>query len=224
VPTNRVTGGGTVTVQLRGDVATVQVDVHGLVDQMHWMHIHAGGQLGCPSASAATVTNGHTYVSGPDGDKFYGPPVTSLTTYGDTSGQSHLAPTRYPVGGTIRYMRTFTVPGYVARYINDGDAFVVVHGIDYNRDGVYDNSLGRGGGSGGGEQGAPALCGNLVATNAAAARAKSSQGTVYTASMTPLSTLQAIAVLWFCHGSGATTALLPTSAEHVSALDAVRAG
>ena len=213
VPTNRVTGSGTVTVQLRGDVATVTVDAHGLVDQMHWMHIHAGGQLGCPTASAATVTNGHLYVSGPDGDKSYGPPVTSLTMSGDTSAQSHLAPTRYPVGGTIRYKRPITVPGYVAKYISEGDAFVVVHGIDYNHNGVYDNSLGSGGGSGGGEQGAPALCGNLVATKTAAARAKSSQGTVYAASLTPLSALQAIAILWFCHDSGATTALPPTSAE-----------
>ena len=76
-----------------------------MVDQMHWMHIHAGGQLGCPSASAATVTNGHRFISGPDGDKAYGPPVTSLTTSGDTSAQSHLALTRYPVGSTIRYKR-----------------------------------------------------------------------------------------------------------------------
>ena len=144
VPTNRVTGSGTVTVQLRGDLATVTVDAHGLVDQLHWMHIHAGGQLGCPTASAATVTNGHLYVSAADGDKSYGPPVTSLRTYGDTSAQSHLAPTQYPVGGTIRYKRTITVPDYVARYISEGDAFVVVHGIDYNDNGVYDNSLGTG--------------------------------------------------------------------------------
>ena len=213
VPTNRVTGSGTVTVQLRGDVATVAVDAHGLVDQMHWMHIHAGGQLGCPSASAATVTNGHRFISGPDGDKAYGPPVTSLTTSGDTSAQSHLAPARYPVGSTIQYKRAIPVPGYVAKYISEGDAFVVVHGIDYNRNGAYDNSLGRGSGSGGGEQGAPALCGNLVPTKTAASRSKSSQSTVYAASLTPLSTLQAIAILWFCHGSGATMALRPTSAE-----------
>ncbi len=213
VPTNRVTGSGAVTVQLRGDVATVTVDAHGLVNQMHWMHIHAGGELTCPTASAATFTNGHRFVSGPDGDKTYGPPVTSLTTSGDTSAQNHLDPTGYPVGSTIRYKRTITVPGYVAKDISQGDAFVVVHGIDYNHNGVYDNSLGSGGAQGRGEQGAPALCGNLSPGHTAAARAKPSQGTVYAASLTPLSTLQAIALLWFCHASGTTTALLPTSAE-----------
>jgi serine/threonine-protein kinase len=208
VPTNRVTGSGTVTVQLRGDLATVTVDAHGLVDQLHWMHIHAGGQLGCPTASAATVTNGHLYVSAADGDKSYGPPVTSLRTVGDTSAQNHLALTGYPVGGTVRYERTITVPAYVARYISEGDAFVVVHGIDYNHNGVYDNSLGTGG-----EKGAPALCGNLGTAKTAAAGPKSSHTTVYTASLTPLSTLQAIAILSVCHGSGATTAPLRTSAE-----------
>jgi len=213
VPTNRVTGSGAATVKLRGDVATVTVDAHGLVDQMHWMHIHAGNQLRCPSAGDATETNGHLYVSGPDGDAAYGPPVTSLTTSGDTSAQNHLDPTGYPVGGTIHYKRTITVPSYVAKYISEGEAFVVVHGIDYNHNGVYDNSLGSGGEYGRGEQGAPALCGNLVATKTAAARSKSSRGTVYAASLTPLSTLQAIAILWLCHGLGVTSALTPTSAE-----------
>jgi serine/threonine protein kinase len=214
VPTNRVTGGGTVAVKLRGDVATVTVDAHGLVDQMHWMHIHAGGQLGCPSASDATVTNGHRFISGPDGDRAYGPPYVSLRTTGnDTSAANHLALTGYPVGGTIRYKRTITVGAVVAKFISEGEAFIVVHGIDFNHNGVYDNSLGRGDGSGRGEQGAPALCGNLLPTKTAAARTKSSQGTVYAASLTPLSTLQEIALLWFCHASGTTTALSPTSAE-----------
>ena len=213
MPTNRVTGSGTATVQLRGDVATVTVDAHGLVNQMHWMHIHAGAQLRCPTASDATVTNGHRFVSSAGGDNSYGPPQVSLTTSGNTSAQNHLDPTGYPVGGTIRYKRTITVPGYVAKYISEGEAFVVVHGIDYNDNGVYDNSLGTGGEYGRGEQGAPALCGNLVAMQTAAARADSSQGTVYTASLTPLSTLQAIAILWLCHGTGVTSSLPTTSGE-----------
>ena len=205
---NRVTGSGTATVQLRGDVATVTVHVHGLVNQMHWMHIHAEGELRCPSPGDATMTDGHLFVSAADGDALYGKPVTSLTTAGDTSGLNNLDPSGYPVGGTFRYSRPITVPGYVAKMISQGDAFIVVHGIDWNHNGVYDNTLGPGGEYGKGERGAPALCGNLIATKTAAVNDRHSEGTVYSASVRPYvdvsSTQQTARSGWFCHPVGTT--------------------
>jgi serine/threonine protein kinase len=207
VPTNRVTGSGSAKVVLKGDVATITIDAHGLVNQLHWMHIH-GGTGECPTAAAAERKNGHVFISYYDGGEVYGPPVTSLTTSGDTSVDSHLNTTRYEKTGSFIYARTINVGVPVAKEIRAGLAVIVVHGISYDGKPAYDNYLGPGE-----EQGAPALCGVLSPGLTAAARAKSPPGTVYTASLTPLSTLQAISVLWFCHGIGATSALSPTTAE-----------
>jgi hypothetical protein len=215
VPTNHVTGYGSATVTLVGDVATVTVDANGLLNGApHLMHIHAGGLGECPNASAARLHNGHLTISTTNGEVFYGPPVASLTTSGDTSPASVLAFSRYPSTGTIRYRRTFTLPAQVVAYIREKNAVVVVHGIDYDGSGIYDGVLGTSDLSSkvSEEATAPALCGELrpAATTAkVASRVKSSSSatahavaahtpaaTVYTAS---LNVEAADAPNWLCH-------------------------
>jgi hypothetical protein len=71
---------------------------------------------------------------------------------------------RYPASGTVHYKRTMTVSRLVADLIRDDDAVIVVHGIDYNYNHIYDfgalgvSDLDR---TLPGEATAPALCGAL---------------------------------------------------------------
>jgi hypothetical protein len=146
VPSNRVTGSGQVSVHLVGDKATVSLTTNGLdgdAELVHAMHIHAGGKGECPPASAAKLHNGHLAIDTNDGIAFYGPPVESLTTRGNTGVASILVFQRYPVGGTIRYSRTIELPAKVAAEIRDNNAVIVVHGIDYDGSGVYSGVLDR---------------------------------------------------------------------------------
>jgi hypothetical protein len=165
---------------LNGDVATVSVETAGLLNGApHAMHIHAGGLGECPPASAARLHNGHLAVSTTDGIKFYGPPQVSLTSTGDTSVKSIIDFSRYPSTGTIHYSRAITIPPGVAAAIRAGNAAVVVHGIDYNHNGIYDDVLNRSELNNAlpGEATAPALCGVLRPTKTTVASARGSSVT-----------------------------------------------
>ena len=202
VPTNRVTGTGRAIVQLHGNTATVTVDTNGLLRAAHLMHIH-GGTGNCPPSSAAVVSNGHRFIPAAVGDKIYGPVLESLTVRGDTSPAVHLISSLYPQVGNIRYQRPITLEPFVAENIRDGLAVIIVHGIDYDGAGAYDNSLGPGV-----EATAPALCGQLFpAQTTAAARTGGAQGTTtYVASLKlygPTPGEQALAYAFWCHGGGA---------------------
>jgi hypothetical protein len=186
VPTNNVTGNGNATVRLDGRNATVSVDTDGLLNSaVHPMHIHAGGKGECPPASAAHTHGGHQAISTVDGEPFYGPPVAALTNEGDTSKQSILVFSRFPHTGNIRYDRTFVVPQKTATQIRDGQASVIIHGIDYNKNGIYDGVLERSDLNRQlpGETTAPALCGGL-APAAGNGKQNASRG-VYTAQLHP---------------------------------------
>jgi hypothetical protein len=166
VPTNHVNGLGKVAVRLKGNVANVTVTTNGLLDGApHPLHIHAGGQGVCPPGTAAKRHNGHLAISTLDGVPWYGPPVEALTTRGDTSKESILALRRFPTQGGIKYTRKIKLDGVVASYIRNNNAVVIVHGADWNHNGVYDNSLDRSDlkRSLPGELTTPALCGPLVA-------------------------------------------------------------
>jgi serine/threonine protein kinase len=180
VPTNQVTGNGSATVRLNGDQVTVNLDTNGLLNgSPHAMHIHAGGKGICPPASAARLHNGHLSISTTNGIAFYGPPQVSLTSHGDTSSKSIVDFSRYPSVGDIRYTRTFAIPPGVAAAIRAGNAVIVVHGIDYNHNGIYDDVLDRSELNKNlpAEATAPALCGPLVASKSADA---GTAGTSYT--------------------------------------------
>jgi hypothetical protein len=187
VPTNRVTGDGNATVRLDGRSANVTVNTKGLLQNAtHPMHIHAGGKGECPPASAAHQHGGHPSISTVDGEPFYGPPVTALTSKGDTSKQSILVFERFPHTGNISYERTFIVPGKTARLIRRKEASVIIHGIDYNKNGLYDAVLDRSDLNPqlNAETTAPALCGKLIAAKKKGS-GNNASGDVYTASLHP---------------------------------------
>jgi hypothetical protein len=176
VPTNHVTGTGTASLVLKGDVATVRVTTVGLLNgSPHLMHIHAGGEGLCPPASAARLHNGHLAISTGNGIKYYGPPLVSLTLRGDTSSRSNLAFPRYPTTGAITYERVVRLPSVVAKLIRANNGVVVIHGIDYDNSGTYDEVLGPSdlAPQFTGDSTAPALCGHLVASQTTASTSSS---------------------------------------------------
>jgi hypothetical protein len=185
VPTNRVTATGTARLQLVGNTATVTVDTNGLLNgSAHAMHIHAGASGICPPASAARDHNGHFTINTGDGLKFYGPPQASLTTSGDTSVHSIIDFPRFPSVGDIRYSRSIQLTPELAGEVRAGNAVLVVHGIDYNGNGIYDNVLGTSDLSKRlpAEATAPALCGPLFSTQTAST---GSGAPTYEASLVP---------------------------------------
>jgi Protein kinase domain len=183
VPTNHVSGSGDATVVLSGNTATVTVNTNGLLNgSPHAMHIHACGQGVCPPASAARIHNGHVSISTSNGIKFYGPPEVALTSRGDTGRDSIIDFSRFPTVGDIRYKRTFALPTGVADAVRADNAVIIVHGIDYNGNGIYDNVLDRSElkRSLPGESTAPALCGTLSkAKTAQVPGGSKSGGTTY---------------------------------------------
>jgi hypothetical protein len=194
VPTNRVTASGSATVRLDGDVATVTISTTGLLNGApHLMHIHAGGEGVCPPATAARLHNGHLSISTTDAARYYGAPVVSLTTVGDTSPRSIIDFTRYPTGGDIRYQRTISLPPDVVTDIRENNAVVIMHGIDYNGDGVYDDFLGTSDLSNRltAESTDPALCGALGAVAPKNAAVNSGEPAIYTAALTANAALSA---------------------------------
>jgi serine/threonine-protein kinase len=189
VPTNKVTGSGSATIHLNGDVASVTLTTNGLDYEeslAHALHIHTGGKGICPPAAAARQHNGHLAISTTDGIKYYGPPALSLTTQGDTSPSSILVLARYPSGGKIRYTRTITLPASVANAIRENNAVVVVHGTDYDHSGLYSGVLERSelNKSFPATATAPALCGPLVISKTTASVGSRRHAPSYTAALT----------------------------------------
>ena len=210
VPLNRVTGAGAATVVVHGNIATVSVDTNGLLDAAHLMHIH-GGSGKCPTASAAQRVNGASFIPASAGDQVYGGVVTSLTTHGTTSPAVHGIASLFPATGNIRYTRTLTLPPGVAAEMREGLAVIVVHGIDYNGNGVYDNSLGPEG-----EAAAPALCGALFPSPSASIGDGERSGVVYTATLDRFGgdgATQLAALALLCHLAGLPAGSAPTSAD-----------
>ncbi|GAA3020638.1 hypothetical protein [Streptomyces fulvorobeus] len=144
IPTSKVTGSGTAMVHLKGNQATVTIKTQGLLaDAPHAQHFHIGAKGQCPPASAAKQHNGQLSLNTTDGLPFYGKIGASLTTTGDTGADhSALAVDRFPKGSAYTYHRTITVDDETAKSLRDENAVVVVHGIDFNGNGKYDNVLG----------------------------------------------------------------------------------
>ena len=203
VPTNHVTGSGEAEIRLDGDRAAIEITTSGLdngAELVHLMHIHAGAKGQCPPASAARRHNGHLTISTTDGINYYGPPVQSLTTNGDTSVASILAFHRFPSGGAVHYTRTITLPRGVVAAIRRGDAVVVVHGTDYDGKGIYSGVLDTSELNKGvpATATAPALCGELIA-------AQNASSELYTASLGRATLLAGDAFV--CHALGSSAAV-----------------
>lgn len=144
VTANHVTGSGKAMIQLSGRTAKITVTASGLVGgkSPHAMHIHVDGGGVCPKPSEAVDHNGHPSIDVADAMKDYGMIGTSLTTSGDSTDKSALAVDRFPAGSTVSYSRTLDVSADVAANLRSGKAVLVVHGIDYDGNGMYDDVLG----------------------------------------------------------------------------------
>ena len=140
ITANKVTGNGTAWITLTGDTAEFTVQINGLVNGVHAAHIHIGGAGQCPTQPQDH--NGHPSITVSDGAPFYGSIGTSLTLRGDTSPNSALAVDRFPTGSSYLYKRSFDLDPAVVAAMKNGTAVMVVHGIDYNGNGKYDDVLG----------------------------------------------------------------------------------
>jgi hypothetical protein len=142
VALNGVDGGGTAWVTVRGTKIEVTMAASGLLaDAPHAAHIHFGAAARheCPLATDDTDDSGTLNTT--EGAPAYGPVVVSLTKTGDTSPASTLAVARYDTapGGTLSYQRgQIKVSQTVAKAITEGQAVIVIHGVDHNGDGAYD--------------------------------------------------------------------------------------
>jgi len=136
---------GTASAVVTGNKLDVAYDAAGLLpNAVHAVHIHFGKTSlhECPTQAAAgedgQLTTG-------EGLPFYGPVAVSLTNTGDTSPASVLALDRYSdaPNGTLSYDRDgIKTKGSVASAVAAGQGVVVIHGVDYNDNGVYDGDAG----------------------------------------------------------------------------------
>ncbi|HET6626573.1 MAG TPA: hypothetical protein VFG63_09295 [Nocardioidaceae bacterium] len=167
VALNGVQGGGTAWVAVHGTRIDVTMGASGLLsDAPHAAHIHFGAQARHECPAATDDSDGSGTLNTTEGAPAYGPIVVSLTKTGDTSPASGLAVDRFDTapGGNLSYQRGhIKVSQDVAKAITEGQAVVVIHGVDHNHSGAYDgatpsdldSSLPT-------EATDPALCGALV--------------------------------------------------------------
>lgn len=121
----------------------------------HAAHIHFGQLAAQECPTFRQDADGNFRLNVVEGVPKYGPVALSLTERGDTSPASALALDRMPTAEDRRltYLRTDfrigpaagaaadggTLSGKrLARAIRSGKGVVVVHGVDYNRNGAYD--------------------------------------------------------------------------------------
>ncbi len=152
---------GTATATVRNQkIQHVAVHAEGLTPNApHAQHIHYGEQALNECPTLAQDSNDDGRVNTVEGVPAYGPVVVSLTTSGDTTPASFLDVTRFPVSanGSYHYSRanlTFTRvagTGYsggggtakqIADAVRAGEGVLVIHGVDYNGNGVYDFGAG----------------------------------------------------------------------------------
>ncbi|MEG9247874.1 hypothetical protein V6S67_07240 [Arthrobacter sp. Soc17.1.1.1] len=168
---NGTTGTGTITVDVTGDKAMVNLQVSGLAQTFmdgpypHVQHIHGGALGQCPTP--AKDANGDGIVSVTEAADLYGDIQTTLTTSGATTPAEGLNLELGGQGGTYSVQREITLDAATKASLESGTAVVVVHGLDPATAGVStevfsspsdlnpDLPLGAT---------SPALCGTLVAT------------------------------------------------------------
>ena len=152
---------GTATAVIRNQkIKHIEVHASGLTpDAPHAQHVHYGNQALNECPTLAQDANGDGRLNTVEGVPAYGPVVVSLTATGDTTPASVLAVTRFPVSedGGYAYSRDnihitqVAGTGYsgpdgrgtakeIADSIREGEGVVVIHGIDYNGNGMYDFS------------------------------------------------------------------------------------
>lgn len=152
---------GTATTVVRNQtIQHIEVHAMGLTPNApHAQHIHYGQQALNECPTLAQDANGDGRVNTVEGLPAYGPVVVSLNTTGDTRPASFLDVTRFPVSdnGSYHYSRDnikFTRvagTGYsggggtakqIADSVREGEGVLVIHGVDYNNNGMYDFGAG----------------------------------------------------------------------------------
>jgi hypothetical protein len=141
ITANKVTGNGASWITVTGTTAQVKIQVNGLLDGVpHAQHIHVDALGQCPSVPQQH--NGLPSITVADGAPLYGGIGTSLTVDGPTSAEHGLDVTHFPQTGSYTYSRTIELDPNVVANLARGTAVLVVHGIDYNANGAYDDVLG----------------------------------------------------------------------------------
>lgn len=139
-PLNGSGASGHANLTLKGNKLNAKINSHGLAPKLpHAQHIHGFEQAVSECPTLAADEDGDGLVNTVEGLPSYGPIQVSLTTKGDTSPNSALAVSRFPVanaGGSINYKRTFAIPFDVANGL--GKMAIVQHGVDLNGNGRYD--------------------------------------------------------------------------------------
>ncbi len=131
---NGTTGSGSITVDVKGDQATVNLQVSGLAQTFmdapypHVQHIHGGAAGKCPTP--ADDANGDGLLSVSEGVPGYGGILSTLTTSGATTPAEGLNLALGGQGGTYSIQRTITIDEPTQKSLAAGTAVVVVHGLD----------------------------------------------------------------------------------------------
>ena len=132
---------GHAMVESSGRHLDIRLSARGLAKNLpHAQHIHYGEQARHECPTFKNDSNGDFRLNVAEGVPDYGPIAVSLTESGDTSPASGLAVDRFPTApnGKVSYDRTARTQRAVARAIRNGEGVVVVHGVDYNKNGHYD--------------------------------------------------------------------------------------
>lgn len=138
---------GNADVVVNGRRVTVDLNARRLLKKSpHAQHIHFGAKARNECPTVRDDDNADHRLNTVEGQPAYGPVRVSLTTKGDTTAKSTLAVNRFPTApkGEVNYdRRGIEVSKRVARGIRNGNAVVVVHGLDYNGNGKYDFAAGK---------------------------------------------------------------------------------
>jgi hypothetical protein len=144
---NKSGASGSAQVSVKGRKLDVRYHARGLVaNAPHAVHIHYGEEARHECPTLADDTNKDGRLTTVEGVPAYGNIVVSLTTRGDTSPASGLAVDRFPTApkGKISYHRHDIKTSHdTAQDIKDGEAVLVIHGVDHNHNGRYDFKAGK---------------------------------------------------------------------------------
>ncbi|WP_299518860.1 CHRD domain-containing protein [uncultured Serinicoccus sp.] len=140
VPLNDAPGLGAAVLEIDGTTISFGLAYEGLLaDAPHAAHIHYGpdARNACPTAE--DDADGDGFLTTTEGAPAYGGIKVSLTTEGDTSPDSGLAVDRFGVGDAVSYERQdIEVDQETADALMNNEAVVVVHGVDHDGSGAYD--------------------------------------------------------------------------------------
>jgi hypothetical protein len=127
-------GSGMLKLNLSGDQATVTENWSGLAATFdggafpHVQHIHIDGKGQCPTSAADK--NGDGVVNTIEGQPSYGTIGATLSTKGSTSAKAATNIKIAPGGSSTSYHRTITLDSKTADAVRNGNAVIVVHGLD----------------------------------------------------------------------------------------------